>query len=48
MSKTSHESETNNKYYLVRITKAIDFLSHDNTLAQGIDDNAYEHVRKAF
>lgn len=23
-------------------------LSHDNTTAQGIDDNAYEHVRKAF
>lgn len=48
MDEMSHESENNNKYYLVHVTKAIVCLSHDHPLAQGIDDNAHEHVRKEF
>lgn len=37
IDKMSHESGTNNKYYLVHVTKAIVCLSHDNPLALGID-----------
>lgn len=35
---------------LVHVTKAIVFLLHDNSLVEGIDDNAYERilVRKPF
>lgn len=44
----SHESENDSKCYLVHVTKAIVRLSQGNLLAQGIDDNVHEYVRKEF